>query len=162
MLSIRIFTSLEQVSAASIIELPVIDEVIEDINKPNKTLEAEVHSIESKQSPRVIPVLKIRFVHHTFSRFIRIALCACHSCPYYEWTKIRAHKQTISHLKALNFFMGSNPQIFSIKDSTDMVNHFDTPLFVTVTTSKVHIFWEGHKILRNLHLTFDYSTYSQK
>ena len=23
---------------------------------------------------------------------------------------------------------------------------------------KVHIFWEGHKILRNLHLTFDYST----
>ena len=27
---------------------------------------------------------------------------------------------------------------------------------------KVHIFWEGHKILKNLHLTFDYSTYSQK
>ena len=27
---------------------------------------------------------------------------------------------------------------------------------------KVHIFWEGHKILRNLSLTFDYSTYSQK
>ena len=26
---------------------------------------------------------------------------------------------------------------------------------------KVHIFWEGHKILRNLPLTFDYSTYSQ-
>ena len=28
--------------------------------------------------------------------------------------------------------------------------------------SKVQIFWEGHKILRNLPLTFDYSTYSQK
>ena len=27
---------------------------------------------------------------------------------------------------------------------------------------KVHIFWEGHKILRNLLLTFDYSTYSLK
>ena len=27
---------------------------------------------------------------------------------------------------------------------------------------KVHIFWEGHKILRNLHLTFDYATHSQK
>ena len=27
---------------------------------------------------------------------------------------------------------------------------------------KVHIFWEGHKILRNLPLTFDYSIYSQK
>ena len=27
---------------------------------------------------------------------------------------------------------------------------------------KVHIFWEGLKILWNLHLTFDYSTYSQK
>ena len=27
---------------------------------------------------------------------------------------------------------------------------------------EVYIFWEGHKILWNLHLTFDYSTYSQK
>ena len=27
--------------------------------------------------------------------------------------------------------------------------------------SKVQIFWEGHKILQNFHLTFDYSTYSQ-
>ena len=27
---------------------------------------------------------------------------------------------------------------------------------------KVHTFWEGHKVLRNLHLTFDYSTHSQK
>ena len=31
-----------------------------------------------------------------------------------------------------------------------------------IANVKVHIFWEGHKILRNLHLTFDYSTYSQK
>ena len=30
------------------------------------------------------------------------------------------------------------------------------------TPIKVHIFWEGHKILQNLPLTFDYSTYSQK
>ena len=29
-------------------------------------------------------------------------------------------------------------------------------------SSKVHIFWEDHNILRNLPLTFDYSTYSQK
>ena len=34
---------------------------------------------------------------------------------------------------------------------------FAVPIF-----RKVHIFWEGHKILRNLPLTFDYSTYSQK
>ena len=27
---------------------------------------------------------------------------------------------------------------------------------------KVHIFWEGHKILQNLPLTFDYSTYCYK
>ena len=27
---------------------------------------------------------------------------------------------------------------------------------------KVHIFWEGHKILRNLPLTFEYSTNSHK
>ena len=29
-------------------------------------------------------------------------------------------------------------------------------------TTKVHIFWEGHKILRNLHLTFDCVYCSQK
>ena len=28
--------------------------------------------------------------------------------------------------------------------------------------NKIHIFWEGHKILWNLTLTFDYSTYRQK
>ena len=28
--------------------------------------------------------------------------------------------------------------------------------------NKVRIFWEGHMILRNLHLTFVYSTYRQK
>ena len=27
---------------------------------------------------------------------------------------------------------------------------------------KVHIFWEGHKILRNLHLTFDWNFIGQK
>ena len=31
-----------------------------------------------------------------------------------------------------------------------------------IFSGKVHIFWEGHKILRNLPLTFDCSTYSQK
>ena len=35
-------------------------------------------------------------------------------------------------------------------------------LFITkvnlTKVSKVHIFWEGHKIMRNLPLTFDYST----
>ena len=35
-------------------------------------------------------------------------------------------------------------------------------LQVGIFCHKVHIFWEGHKIFRNLPLTFDYSTYSQK
>ena len=35
------------------------------------------------------------------------------------------------------------------------------PLWLSIK-NKVHIFWEGHKILQNLPLTFDYSTYSQK
>ena len=32
----------------------------------------------------------------------------------------------------------------------------------TQQPSKVHIFWEGQKILRNVPRTFDYSTFSQK
>ena len=31
--------------------------------------------------------------------------------------------------------------------------------FIIICSLKVHIFWEGHKILRNLPLTFDYSKY---
>ena len=30
------------------------------------------------------------------------------------------------------------------------------PSFKNIVISKIHIFWEGHKILRNLHLTFDW------
>ena len=33
---------------------------------------------------------------------------------------------------------------------------------ITCAHLKVHIFWEGYKILRNLHPTFVYSTYRQK
>ena len=35
-------------------------------------------------------------------------------------------------------------------------------VFTKTIPSKVHIFWEGHKILRNVPLTFEYSTYGQK
>ena len=34
--------------------------------------------------------------------------------------------------------------------------------FMVGPIGRVHIFREGHKILQNLHLTFAYSTYSQK
>ena len=34
--------------------------------------------------------------------------------------------------------------------------------FYPIVVCKVHIFWEGHKILRNLHLTFDCMYGSQK
>ena len=39
-----------------------------------------------------------------------------------------------------------------------------TPLQVskTIVTIKVHIFWEGHKILRNLHIIFDWHYTGQK
>ena len=33
---------------------------------------------------------------------------------------------------------------------------------VRIFDFKVHIFWEGHKILRNIQLTFDYMYFSQK
>ena len=39
---------------------------------------------------------------------------------------------------------------------------YSNSAILVVCPIKVHIFWEGHKILRNLPLTFDYSTYSQK
>jgi hypothetical protein len=44
----------------------------------------------------------------------------------------------------------SRPVYYSILNSLDQRSQY---------ISKVHIFWEGHKILRNLPLTFDCSTY---
>ena len=40
----------------------------------------------------------------------------------------------------------------------------DNPIITEekVISIKVHIFWEGHKILRNLHLTFDWHYIGQK
>ena len=49
----------------------------------------------------------------------------------------------------------ANPDWIGLVSSLKKWNSFDT------LDSKVHIFWEGHKVLRNLHLTFDYSTYSK-
>ena len=45
---------------------------------------------------------------------------------------------------------------------TQKLHHWDRATLPVATTTKVRIFWEGHKILRNLHLTFVYSTYRQK
>ena len=49
---------------------------------------------------------------------------------------------------------------FIVKSIIDEV--IQNVIEITNQFHKVHIFWEGHKILRNLHLTFDNSTYSQK
>ena len=40
--------------------------------------------------------------------------------------------------------------------------HFWICFSSSVTNSKVHLFWEGHKILQNLHLTFVLCSASQK
>ena len=59
--SVAVASQVQQVSVASIIESQI---KFDENNKPTMTLEAETTSIESKQSPRVIPVLKIRLVHN--------------------------------------------------------------------------------------------------
>ena len=54
----------------------------------------------------------------------------------------------------------------SVSDKENLGGPIDPPMGFDPTDfflpDKVHIFWEGHKILQNLHLTFGYSTYSQK
>ena len=63
--------------------------------------------------------------------------------------------------------MSKNVHIIYAQKMMDLQEGYLT-LFVKLsiiyefTTSKVDIFWEGHKILRNLHLTFDCMYCSQK
>ena len=45
---------------------------------------------------------------------------------------------------------------------TDQNNCLHSQIWSKNIDGKVHIFWEGHKILRNLHLTFVYMYYRQK
>ena len=40
--------------------------------------------------------------------------------------------------------------------------YFKSKIDRPIDQYKVHIFWEGHKILQNLHLTFDFKYWSQK
>ena len=51
---------------------------------------------------------------------------------------------------------------FSIKLIFIFFTHFERQIISEVISGLVHIFWEGHKVLRNLYLTFVYSTYRQK
>ena len=48
------------------------------------------------------------------------------------------------------------------RKSVTTLPHVTINMIWIVTDFKVHIFWEGLKISRNLHLTFDSSTHSQK
>ena len=55
------------------------------------------------------------------------------------------------------------PTLFSLRWSIPTENWHWVNTFQTITSlSTVRIFWEGHKILRNLLLTFAYSKYRQK
>ena len=69
------------------------------------------------------------------------------------YTILNFRCQKASHPKKYRHFC-----YFNFKSCLLTVYIFSDFLLV----GKVHIFWEGHTILRNLHLTFDYSTYSQK
>ena len=65
---------------------------------------------------------------------------------------------TIQHARsATSFVQDSFPLWFR---SIHVVN--SSRLFYVVSSTEVHIFRKDHKILQNLHLTFDYSIYSQK
>ena len=70
-----------------------------------------------------------------------------------------------THLRYLWFslFVAPNlPNLLSMRKVKVTCGILKTIISRSLWTVKVHIFWEGHKILRNLPLTFDYSTYSQK
>ena len=75
------------------------------------------------------------------------------------WTLTCATYNKLSHKTFENAHQANNlaniPHFLFTNGKSTYVNYI-------LKLIKVHIFWEGHKILRNLHLTFDYSTYSQK
>ena len=57
-------------------------------------------------------------------------------------------------------FLGqaNNFKVESLKNCYEALMEY----VITHGADKVRIFWEGHKILQNLHLTFVYSTQKQK
>ena len=83
-------------------------------------------------------------------------------CPEKKWT----YKQHYNKIKKINdrelkCLEEDKFYLISLQFQFNNPKLQSTFIFSKIF-SKVHIFWEGHKILRNLHLTFVYSTYRQK
>ena len=78
------------------------------------------------------------------------------------WLILRLLSQNHCSLDALCVYkLTQCPQYFA--NNCNPVSFYDSYLTIGVDfTFKVHIFWEGHKILRNIHLTFVLCSASQK
>ena len=98
---------------------------------------------------------------HTVKSKVKISQNFVAFSEYMNFITINEIRQVFSPICFTNFF--HNTYIIQFSNFSCMFlnpNIFFSNL--NYDCSKVHIFWEGHKILRNLPLTFDYSTYSQK
>ena len=73
-------------------------------------------------------------------------ICDICNKEYVDYSILKRHKKNVH-----NVIMGRK-----LNFSTNKKDWFAQSILCPTITCKVHIFWEGHKILRNLHLTFDW------
>ena len=80
------------------------------------------------------------------------------------WSELKQLTFFPIHLYILIFLItGMNQMHFpDLKFSEYQSEHFQQKKPLTIAAFKVHIFWEGHQVLRNLHLTFVLCSASQK
>ena len=98
----------------------------------------------------------------SYIKCISIFLFSLESISYFKGIAvISILRSSAKYLYVTRFIVQISPSwLLNIQGHVRAVKWFDIN-FVYKNVGKVHIFWEGHKILRNLPLTFDYSTYSQ-
>ena len=78
-----------------------------------------------------------------FTHDLSIFLSSCH-CHAHTWHRFLESAETQCYICTLYDMIFFSWSTFSLVDC------------------KVHIFWEGHKILRNFHLTYDWRNIGQK
>ena len=86
-------------------------------------------------------------------------------CCNWDVLRFRQPKVWLFRWEAQTIFEGISKKadfIFQAAVVSSQLHKLAIFLLLHLECFKVHIFWEGHEILWNLHLTFVYSTYRQK
>ena len=131
-----------------------------------------VFNLFQKMNKKTSNSSKNEFIHLVFGRIHGLIICFRNSNCKFEKKENSPSKIILPHCFS-DILLHTEIKLWSafFKDSTleawqltlvAEISNWGTIFAPPKISSKVHIFWEGHKILQNFHLTFVQCSASQK